>query len=106
MNTPSYVNPLGLPPNVNISGFFQFGTPMFLNRASYPDERRWQIADTFVAIHGNHTFKFGVDYIHTDDLLSNLYNQYGEFFYSGNQALGNYISDLYLSGNPVAGKAA
>ena len=107
VNTPSgYANPLGLPPNVNLSGFFQFGMPQFLERASYPDERRWQLADTVVWVRGNHTFKFGEDYIHTDDLLSNLYNQYGQFFYSGNQALGNYISDLYLSQNPVSGKVA
>ena len=101
-----YVNPLGLPPNVNISGFFQFGTPQFLNRASYPDERRYQIADTVVWVRGNHTFKFGEDYLHTDDNLSNLYNQYAQFFYSGNQAIGNYLSDLYLSQNPVTGKVA
>jgi hypothetical protein len=101
-----YVNPLGLPPNVNLVGFFQFGTPQFLNRASYPDERRWQLADTVVWVRGNHTFKFGEDYIHTDDKLSNLYNQYAQFYYSGNQALGNYLSDLYLSQNPVSGKVA
>ena len=107
VNTPSgYANPLGLPPNVNLSGFFQFGMPQFLERASYPDERRWQLADTVVWVRGNHTIKFGEDYIHTNDLLSNLYNQYGQFFYSGNQALGNYISDLYLSQNPVTGKVA
>ena len=51
-------------------------------------------------------FKFGEDYIHTDDRISNLYNQYGGFTYSGNTPLGNYISDLYLSQNPVAGKIA
>jgi hypothetical protein len=101
-----YVNPLGLPPNVFLSGFFQFGTPQFLNRAALPDERRWQIADTIVLVHGNHTFKFGEDYIHTDDSISNLYNQYGGFSYSGNTPLGNYVSDLYLSQNPIAGKTA
>ncbi|WP_446745112.1 TonB-dependent receptor domain-containing protein [Silvibacterium acidisoli] len=107
VNTPSgYVNPLGLPTNVYLSGFFQFGTPQFLERASYPDERRWQIADSVEWIRGNHDFKFGEDYIHTYDLLSNLYNQYGGYSYSGNTLLGNYISDLYLSQNPVAGKTA
>ncbi len=107
VNTPSgYVNPLGLPANVYLSGFFQFGTPQFLNRAALPDERRYQIADTVVWVHGNHTFKFGEDYVHTNDLISNLYNQYGGFTYSGNTPLGNYLSDLYLSQNPVAGKTA
>ncbi len=107
VNTPSgYVNPQGLPPNVFLSGFFQFGTPQFLNRAALPDERRWQLSDTVVWVRGNHTIKLGEDYLHTDDLISNLYNQYGGFSYTGNTPLGNYVSDLYLSQNPVAGKIA
>ena len=107
VNTPSgYVNPLGLPANVYLSGFFQFGTPQFLNRAALPDERRWQLSDTVEWVRGNHTFKFGEDYIHTDDRISNLYNQYGGFTYSGNTPLGNYLADLYLSQNPIAGKTA
>jgi hypothetical protein len=107
INTPAgYVNPQGLPPNVFLSGFFQFGTPQFLNRAALPDERRWQIADTVVWVRGNHTFKFGEDFLHTNDLISNLYNQYGGYTYSGNTPLGNYFSDLYLSQNPVPGKIA
>ncbi len=101
-----YVNPQGLPPNVYLSGFFQFGTPQFLNRAALPDERRWQFSDTVVWVKGRHTFKFGGDYLHTDDKISNLYNQYGGYTYSGNQALGNYLADLYLSQNPVASKVA
>lgn len=104
VKTPNYTNPLGLPVNVYLSGFFQFGVPQFLNRAALPDERRWQLSDTFEWIHGNHTLKFGEDYLHTDDVISNLYNQYGGYSYSGNQALGNYLADLYLSQNTVAGK--
>src|ERR1700752_1212148 len=97
-HTPAgYTNPLGLPSNVYLSGFFQFGTPQFLNRAALPDERRWQLADTVEKIHGNHDFKFGLDYVHTNDLISNLYNQYGGFTYSGADTLGNYAADLYLS---------
>ena len=92
-----YVNPLGLPPNVSLSGFFQFGTPQFLERAAYPDERRWQIADSVDLQLGNHDLKFGEDYVHTYDLLSNLYSEYGYFSYTGNQALGSYISDAYLA---------
>jgi Carboxypeptidase regulatory-like domain len=107
VNTPSgYINPLGLPANVYLSGFFQFGTPQFLNRAALPDERRWQLSDTVVWVHGRHTFKFGEDYVHTYDLISNLYNQYGGYTYNGNQALGSYLADLYLAQNPVAGKKA
>ena len=50
-NSAGYTNPLGLPTNVYLSGFFQFGTPQFLERAAYPDERRWQLADTVEWIH-------------------------------------------------------
>jgi hypothetical protein len=95
-----------LPPNVFLSGFFQFGTPQFLNRQALPDERRWQIADTVNWIKGNHSLKFGVDVIHTDDLIANLYNQYGGYSYTGNTPLGNYAADLYLSTHAVAGKVA
>jgi hypothetical protein len=106
VKTPNYTNTLGLPANVYLSGFFQFGTPQFLNRAALPDERRYQIADTVEWIHGNHDIKFGGDFVHTYDLISNLYNQYGGFTYSGNTPLGNYLADLYLAQNPQAGKTA
>ncbi len=99
INTPTYTNPLGLPANVYLTGFFQIGTPQFLLRAAYPDERRWQFSDTANWIHGNHSFKFGGDYVHTYDLTSNLYNQFGGYTYSGNTTLGNYISDAYLASN-------
>jgi Carboxypeptidase regulatory-like domain/TonB dependent receptor len=99
INTPTYTNPLGLPTNVYLTGFFQIGTPQFLLRAAYPDERRWQVSDTVNWIRGNHNFKFGGDYVHTYDLLSNLYNQFGGYTYSGNTLLGNYISDAYLASN-------
>jgi Carboxypeptidase regulatory-like domain/TonB dependent receptor len=106
VKTPDYTNPLGLPTNVYLSGFFQIGTPQFLLRGAYPDERRYQISDTVNWIHGNHSFKFGGDYVHSYDLLSNLYNQFGGYTYSGNTLLGNYLSDLYLSQTPgTAAKA-
>lgn len=106
VKTANYTNSLGLPANVYLSGFFQFGTPQFLNRQALPDERRYQIADTLEWIHGNHDVKYGGDFVHTYDLIANLYNQYGGFTYSGNTPLGNYLADLYLSQNPVAGKTA
>jgi hypothetical protein len=104
VKTPDYTNPLGLPTNVYLTGFFQIGTPQFLLRGAYPDERRYQISDTVNWLHGNHSFKFGGDYVHTYDLLSNLYNQFGGYTYSGATTLGNYIADQYL-GN-TAGTAS
>ncbi len=92
-----YTNPLGLPPEISLSGFFALGTPDYLQRAAYPDERRWQLADTVDWQRGNHDIKFGEDYVHTNDRLSNLYAQYGQFNYTGNTALGSYIADTYLA---------
>ena len=94
--TGGYTNPLGLPPSVSITSVFTFGTPNFLNRAALPDERRWQVADTANLTHGNHNFKFGVDFIHTNDIINNLFSGFGVYSYSN---LTNYFSDLYLSQN-------
>ncbi len=90
----TYTNPLGLPPQVFITNGFTFGTPTFLQRPAYPDERRWQVADTANYTRGKHNFKFGFDYLHTDDLLINLRTQYGSYSYTN---VGNYLADLYSS---------
>ncbi len=89
-----YTNPLGLPPSVSITNGFAFGTPNFLNRAALPDERRWQVADTVNWLHGNHNFKFGGDYIHTDDRVNNLFSGFGVYSYS---TLPAYFTDLTFS---------
>lgn len=101
-----YKNPYGIAPNVSITNGPTMGTPTFLNRKSYPDERRWQIADTANLVHGNHNLKFGVDYIHTYDLLQNLSSQFGSYSYttgSNNQSLAAYITDAnVMNGCAVA----
>lgn len=79
----AYTNPYQTPPNVNITNAFQFGTATFLNRPSYPDERRYQISDTANLVRGNHNLKFGVDFLHTNDLTQNLVNQFGAYSYGG-----------------------
>jgi Carboxypeptidase regulatory-like domain/TonB dependent receptor len=89
-----YTNPLGLPPSVSITNGFTFGTQNFLNRAALPDERRWQVADTVNWLRGNHNFKFGGDYIHTDDRVNNLFSGFGVYSYS---TLAAYFTDLTFS---------
>ncbi len=93
-----YTNPLGLPPSVTITNGFSFGTPNFLNRQALPDERRWQVADTVNWLHGRHNFKFGGDYIHTNDIVNNLFSGFGVYSYS---TLPSYFTDLSLSQNPA-----
>ena len=62
---------------------FSFGMPEFLERASFPDERRWQFADTVTMTSGNHTFKFGGDVNFVKDIINNLRFSGGEFNYTG-----------------------
>jgi outer membrane receptor protein involved in Fe transport len=110
---PGYTNPNGIPPYVSIQNGFAFGTPTFLNRPAYPDERRWQVADTVTQVHGNHTFKYGGDFIHTYDLSENLVNVFGDYAYNQTSdaqgavsGLSNYLSDYYLSQNPATASQA
>jgi hypothetical protein len=62
---------------------FSFGMPEFLERASFPDERRWQFADTVTISAGNHTWKFGGDVNFVKDIINNLRFLGGEFNYTG-----------------------
>jgi hypothetical protein len=91
VNTPTYTNPLGLPPSVSITNGFTFGVPTFLNRQAFPDETRQQYADTMTWNHEKHTFKYGVDFSHVNDNSINLFEQFGSYSYS---SLLNYFSDL------------
>lgn len=101
LKTPTFTNPLGLPPSVFITNGFTFGTPTFLIRPSFPDESRWQVADTVTWNHGKHNMKFGVDFSHVYDNSQNLATQFGSYSYS---SLLNYFSDLNKPGT-CAGKA-
>jgi hypothetical protein len=96
----NYTNPFGLPPQVAITNGFTFGTSNILQRTRYPDERRWQVADTANWSHGSHNVKFGLDYLHTYDLSSNLRSQFGAYSYNNPQT---YFADLILgqSNNPA-----
>ena len=98
-----YTNPLAAPPSVSITNAFTFGTPNFLQRAALPDERRWQIADTANFVHGNHNIKFGADYIHTNDLINNLFSGFGVYAYP---SLTTYFTDLYRSQNAATANTA
>jgi hypothetical protein len=98
-----YTNPLGAPASVSITSVFTFGTPNFLNRAALPDERRWQVADTANWAHGKHNIKFGIDYVHTNDLINNLFSGFGAYSYSN---LTNYFTDFYLGQSAANNQAS
>ncbi|HYB62146.1 MAG TPA: TonB-dependent receptor [Methylomirabilota bacterium] len=96
--------PGGAAPDVYIStsanGSFEMGKPEFLDRAAYPQEDRFQWADTFSLLRGTHLIKFGVDFNHVEDTVNNLYAGMGSYTYSGagNNALANFLTDyaIYL----------
>jgi hypothetical protein len=90
VNTPSFTNPLGLPPQVSITNGFTFGVPTFLQRPSFPDESQYQVADTLTWTHGKHSFKFGTDVRRVHDNSQNLRTQFGSYSYS---SATNYILD-------------
>ncbi|HEX7289356.1 MAG TPA: TonB-dependent receptor [Candidatus Angelobacter sp.] len=98
VNSPTFKNPLGLPPGVAISNFITIGTPNFLQRPNFPDESRSQVADTVTLVRGKHNLKFGVDYSHVSDNSQNLFNGFGTYNYS---SLLNYFSDLHVANSCV-----
>ncbi len=90
VNTPTFTNPLGLPPQVSITNGFTFGVPTFLQRPSFPDESQYQVADTLTWTHGKHSLKFGTDVRRVHDNSQNLRTQFGSYSYS---SATNYILD-------------
>jgi len=83
----------GRSPQTFITNGFTFGIPDFLERPAFPDERRWQFADTMTYSTGNHTLKFGADVNFVKDIISNLRFAGGEFSYTGANGLNDFIFD-------------
>lgn len=82
-------------PNVSISNpSFEFGKPTFLDRKSYPDERRIQVTDTITWMANQHLIKMGVDVNRTHDELANLRFEGGQYTYTSRA---DYISDYQLN---------
>ena len=83
-------------PNVTIGGTaaFAFGKPAFLERSSYPDERRVQVMDTATWLAGTHLVKFGVDINRSNDTLDNLFQEGGVYAYNSRA---DFISDYELN---------
>ncbi|MGD0443049.1 MAG: carboxypeptidase regulatory-like domain-containing protein [Edaphobacter sp.] len=77
-------NAFNRPPEVEI-GFeydqqgFNIGKPDDLERKALPDERRMQGMDSVSWSHGKHDTKFGLDYNHVSDYISNLFNENGNY---------------------------
>lgn len=85
----------GFSPSAAIGGSsgITIGKPNFLNRNAYPDEKRWQYADTVTMTRGRHTIKFGGDFNHVSDTLDNLFSESGVYVYS---TLANWLVDFNI----------
>ncbi len=90
------------------SSIFCFGIPEFLERPAFPDERRWEWADSMTLTRGKQTFKFGGDFNHVKDIINNLRFIGGEFEYTGANAINDFIIDYvnFASGLPATTKCA
>jgi len=78
---------------------FYLGSPYYSYRKALPDEKKWQVGDVLYWNKGNHSFKFGVDAVHNDDVMNNTYESNGYISYS---YLGNYMNDMRNHQNGVA----
>jgi len=83
----------GRSPDVFLTNGIEFGKPTFLERAAFPDEKRWQFADTVTLTTGNHTLKWGGDINYVKDLQSNLFQEGGAYSYSNiNDFIVDYVN--------------
>ncbi|HEX6283676.1 MAG TPA: TonB-dependent receptor, partial [Pyrinomonadaceae bacterium] len=74
--------PNGRSPSVAITGGLTFGKPNFLERTHNPLEKNYQFVDNVTLTRGNHTIKFGGDFLRTNDVLDNLFQEGGVYSYS------------------------
>ena len=79
------------------SGIF-FGVDSFLERPSFPNEKKNQIFDAVTWTRNQHTFKFGVDYSHVNDIADNLRSYSGQYGYSN---INDFIIDYLNSQSPL-----
>lgn len=88
------------PPQVFVGGF-SFGRATFLERPALPDERKYQLVDNFSYTIGQHSLKFGGDFIYSRDKIDNPANFGGSFSYAS--AL-QYGLDLIARDNRVVAR--
>ena len=89
----------GSSPNVFLTNGIEFGKPDFLERAKYPEEKRFQFTDNMTVALGSGTLKFGADFNHVKDVLSNLRFESGGYSYSN---INDFIIDYVNWKTPLA----
>lgn len=100
----------GSAPDVGLQGGLNFGKPNFLERASYPNEKRTQFTDNVTMSLGANTLKFGGDINYVRDVLNNLFTESGSFFYNNvNEFIldySNWVSPLAAGTTCITAPAA
>jgi len=103
--TKNLVGKNGNVPAVALDGSsgFELGSPYYSYHKALPDEHKWQIEDTLYYIKRNHSFMFGVDTLHNDDLINALSGSTSAGTSSGNgiytySYIGNYLADVASKG--------
>lgn len=92
-------------PSINLSGGLTFGTTANFERVKFPDEKRFQFADTITYNRGRHTFKFGGDFNRVTDDIQNLRTETGSYFYANiNDFIIDYVN--FTSPNTLAATTA
>jgi hypothetical protein len=96
--------PTGSTTPTTLACSWTLGTPYYLDRQDYPDEKRYQVADTLTLTKGKHLLKFGADVNYVRDLLSAYASgdQYGEYSYS---QLEDFLSDYMVLANNLPSPA-
>jgi hypothetical protein len=89
----------GSAPDVGLQNGLNFGKPNFLERASYPNEKRTQVTDNVTMTLGANTLKFGGDINYVKDALNNLFTESGSFFYNN---VNEFILDYSNWTSPLA----
>jgi hypothetical protein len=85
--------PGGRSPDVFLTNGIEFGKPTFLERRSFPDEKRWQYADTMTLSKGRNTIKFGADINRVTDIVDNLRFEGGAYSYNNiNDFIIDYVN--------------
>ena len=84
------IGPGGLAPQVSIApNGFAYGTPTHLGRMAYPDESRFELADTLQLRAGHHLLRAGADWSRIHDRIASLTAAEGAFLYDSSNLNGH-----------------
>ena len=74
--------PHGRPPSVTVTGGINFGKPGALDARAFPDEKRWQYADTVTLLLATHVIKTGFEVNRVKSERDTLPFEEGSYTYS------------------------